>query len=92
MKIPKGIYGRIAPCLSLALKHQMSVGGGFIDLDLVGEVKMILFDHSSKPYEVHFCDRIAQIIFEKIEFFEVVQVDELPRTERGWKGFGSTGK
>ena len=76
MRLPKGTYGRIAPRLSLALRHQISDGGGVIDFDFVGEVKVVFLNHFSKPYQVHFSERIAQIIFKKADSPEVVEVDE----------------
>ena len=91
-KIPKGSYRRIAPRLNLVFNYETSVVGAVIDSDFAGEVKVIIFNHSSKSYELRFGDRIAQIIFEKVELLEVVEVDELPQTGKGEKGFGSTGK
>ena len=68
-KSPKGSYRRIAPRLNLVFNYETSVVGAVIDLDFAGEVKVIIFNHSSKSYELHFGDRIAQIIFEKCEGF-----------------------
>ena len=78
--------------MNLVFNYETSVVGAVIDSDFAGEVKVIIFNHSSKSYELHFGDRIAQIIFEKVELLEVVEVDELPQTGKGEKGFGSTGK
>ena len=49
MTIPKGTSGRVAPRLSLDLKHQISVRVGVINSDFVGKVKVIFFNHSTKP-------------------------------------------
>ena len=92
MKIPEGTYGQIASRSSLNLKHQITIGSGAIGPDFVCEAKMILFNHSSKPYEVHFGDPIAHINFERVYFSKVVEVSELPITERVDKAFGSNEK
>ena len=89
MKIPKGTYGRKAPCSSLTLKHQINVGGGVIDSEFTDKVKVIISNHSSKPFEAR-VDCVAEIIFENIEFPDFIEVDELASTERGEKGLSST--
>lgn len=90
--IPDHCYGRVAPRSSLALRDGIDVGAGVIDEDYRGEVKVLLFNHSALPFEIHRGDRIAQLIIEKISYAQVTLVDELPSTQRGDKGFGSTGK
>ena len=76
----------------MVLKHQITAEDGVTDSNFVGEVKVILFNHSTKPCEVHVGDCIAQIIFERIEFPKVVEVNKLRNAERCNKGFDSTGK
>ena len=49
MTISKGTSGRVAPRLSLALKHQLRVRVGVINSNFVGKVKVIFFNHSTKP-------------------------------------------
>lgn len=49
MTISKGTSGRVAPRLSLALKHQIRVRVGVINSNFVGKVKVIFFNHSTKP-------------------------------------------
>ena len=91
ISIPTGTYGRIAPRSGLAAKHSISVGAGVIDADFVGTLKVILFNHSDNDFRFLKGDRIAQLVLEQIETPEVVVVDELDATERGERGFGSTG-
>ena len=92
VKLPLGVYGRIAPRSGLAVKNGIQVGAGVIDADYRGEIKVLLFNHSGEePFEVAPGDRIAQLICERCELPEVIQVDELDETERGDGKFGSTG-
>ena len=92
IKVPASSYGRIAPRSGLAFKHGIDVLAGVIDADYSGQVVCILYNTSGIDYEIKKGDRIAQIIIEKIEMIDVEVVDELPTTDRGDDGFGSTGK
>jgi dUTP pyrophosphatase len=91
IKLPEGVYGRIAPRSGLAVKKGIQVGAGVIDPDYTGEIHVLLFNHGTEPFEIHTGDRIAQLILEKFEFYEVIQVDSITETLRGSGGFGSTG-
>ena len=91
--VPFGTYGRIAPRSGLAVKHGIQTGAGVVDRDYTGEVKVVLFNHSNKDFEINKGDRVAQLILEKIvDDAEVVVVNNLEETARGINGFGSTGK
>ena len=50
--IPHGVYGRIAPRSGLSVKHGIQTGAGVIDPDYTGELKVILFNHGSEPFEI----------------------------------------
>ena len=91
MVIPSGYYGRVAPRSGLTHKHGLDVGAGVIDADYRGNVGVILFNHTDKDFKVNAGDRIAQLILEKIVTPEITEVDELPKTDRMDKGFGSSG-
>src|SRR5260221_3227297 len=94
LAIPEGTYGRIAARSGLANKHAIDVGAGVIDPGYRGTVGIILFNHSDKPFKIEVGDRIAQLILEKVLLPEVCEVKEkrhLSETERGSKGFGSSG-
>ena len=91
IKLPWGVYGRIAPRSGLAVKKGIQVGAGVIDPDYTGEIHVLLFNHGTEPFEIRTGDRIAQLILEKFEFHEVIQVDSIKETLRGAGGFGSTG-
>ena len=91
VKLPPGVYGRVAPRSGLAVKHGIQVGAGVVDADYRGEVKVLLFNHGDVEFNVHVRDRIAQLICEKYEAPEVTIVTSLDETNRGEGGFGSTG-
>ena len=91
MAIPGGTYARIAPRSGLAAKKAIDVGAGVVDFDYRGEVGVVLFNHGAEPLEVKVGDRIAQLIIERISIVDCHEVEQLPNTERGPRGFGSTG-
>lgn len=90
LAIPAGLYGRVAPRSGLAVKRGIDVGAGVIDADYRDEVRVVLFNLGSVPFEIRAGDRIAQIVFERIAEPEMVEVDALSGVDRGG-GFGSTG-
>ena len=89
--LPSGVYGRIAPRSGLAVKHGIQVGAGVIDPDYTGEVKVVLFNHGEKDFEIKKGDRIAQLILEKCETPPIEEINIVEETDRGSEGFGSTG-
>jgi len=94
IEIKKGYYCKIHPRSGLAVNDGINVGGGVIDSDYRGEIKVILFNHDPiKPFVIKKKDRIAQIIFQKYEEFDLEEtnMESLSKTERGSNGFGSTG-
>lgn len=90
--LPKGTYGRIAPRSGLAIKHFLDIGGGVIDSDFRGILKVVIFNFSEEDYTIMRGDRIAQLIITPIWEGELVKgiVDDV--TNRGENGFGSTGR
>ena len=88
--LPTGTYARIAPRSSLANNKRINVGGGVIDADYTGEVKVIFMNHGTQDCLIQAGERMAQIIVEKINTETAVQVDHLANSDRGTKGFGST--
>ena len=73
------------------MKHSLHVLGGVVDRSYRGNVKVILYNGSSIPYEVQQGDKISQFILERFSKPPIVLVDELPSSERGTSGFGSSG-
>tara|TARA_B100000767_G_scaffold79750_1_gene76429 strand:+ start:8227 stop:8652 length:426 start_codon:yes stop_codon:yes gene_type:complete len=90
--LPPGVYGRVAPRSGLAAKHCINVGAGVIDPDYTGEVKVILFNHGLKDFEIKKGDRIAQLVLERCETPPIEEINIIEDTERGSGGFGSTGQ
>jgi dUTP pyrophosphatase len=73
------------------VKHGIQVGAGVVDPDYTGEVKVVLFNHGDKDFEVKRGERIAQLVLERCETPDVEEIGFLEETERGAGGFGSTG-
>jgi len=91
--IPEGHEGQVRPRSGLALKHGIGMlnAPGTIDADYRGEIGIILFNFSAKPFAINRGDRIAQLVFARIEKAKFVTVDTLAGTTRGTGGFGHTG-
>jgi dUTP pyrophosphatase len=91
--IPEGYEGQVRPRSGLALKHGIGMlnAPGTIDADYRGEIGVILFNFSETPFAVRRGDRIAQLVFAKIERARFERVDVLSDTARGAGGFGHTG-
>lgn len=91
--LPVGYEAQVRPRSGLALKKGITVLNtpGTIDSDYRGDIGVILINHGSEPFHVMRGDRIAQLVINKIEQVDFVQVAELDETSRGAGGFGSTG-
>jgi len=74
----------------MASKMGIAVGGGVIDADYTGEVRVILRNHGKADCVFKAGDRIAQLIVEKVANTDAMEVDDLGITERGKMGFGSS--
>ena len=88
---PTGTYGRIAGRSGLALKKNITVLGGVIGPNYTGSIKILLYNFGEDVFTVQKHDRVAQLILEKYERSLIALIDELPKTKRATKGFGSTG-
>ena len=93
MAIPYGYEIQIRPRSGLAAKNGITVLNtpGTIDADYRGEIKVILINLSKKNFKVNKKQRIAQMVLCPVIKAEFEEVNELPSTERGKGGFGSTG-
>jgi dUTP pyrophosphatase len=92
LSCPLGHYGRIAPRSGLAYKFGIDVFAGVVDEIYRGEIGVILFNAGDQDFEYKKGDRIAQIIFTPYERVHFEQIEELDETDRGEKGFGSSGR
>jgi dUTP pyrophosphatase len=93
--IPSGYAGLVLPRSGLAMKHGVTLGNapGLIDAQYRGELKVLLVNTDpSEDYDVHQGDRIAQLVIQKVEYVEWLEVDDLDETKRDTFGFGSTGR
>mgnify|MGYP003623479353 FL=1 len=94
MEIPQRYEGQVRPRSGLAIKHGITMlnSPGTIDSDYRGEICVILYNSSQEPFHYKKGDRIAQMVFAKVEQAEFEVVESLEGSARGSKGFGSTGK
>ena len=92
--IPEDTEVQIRPRSGLAAKSNLTVLNtpGTIDSDYRGELKIILFNHGNKEFIVNNGDRVAQMVLTPILKVNFEEVENLPETVRGSRGFGSTGK
>jgi dUTP pyrophosphatase len=95
LALPDGYAAFVHPRSGLAIKHGVSMvnAPGTVDAGFRGELQVILINHDSKE-SVSFKrgDRIAQLVIQKVERANFVEVSELPGSGRGTDGFGSTGR
>jgi dUTP pyrophosphatase len=90
VKIPDGYYGRVAPRSGLSTKG-IDIGAGVIDPGYTGELKVLMINNEKTWHTVYKGDKIAQLILEKVSTPEIKVVNNLDNSDRGDKGFGSTG-
>lgn len=91
--VPPGFECQIRPRSGLALRHGVSLPNSpaTIDSDYRGELMVALINLGQEPFAVSRGMRIAQLVFARVEAVTFRAVEELPGTERGAGGFGSTG-
>jgi dUTP pyrophosphatase len=93
--LPPGFVALVHPRSVLALKHGISMVNtpGTIDAGYRGEIQVILINHDrSEAASFKRGDRIAQMVIQKVEAAQLLEVSELPGSGRGATGFGSSGK
>ncbi|QSS97921.1 dUTP diphosphatase [Psychroflexus sp. ALD_RP9] len=91
--LPSGYEAQVRPRSGLALKKGVTVlnSPGTIDADYRGEIGVILVNLSNEIFKIKNGDRIAQLVFAKVEQANFLEVESLNETTRGHGGFGSTG-
>lgn len=94
MALPEGTEAQVRPRSGLAAKHGITVlnAPGTIDADYRGEVKVILVNLSTEPFDIENGSRIAQLVVAPVTQARWVTVAQLETSERGAGGFGSTGQ
>jgi len=93
--IPTGFAGLVQPRSGLAARHGIGVvnAPGLIDSGYRGEIKVIAINlDPADPFEVHRGDKIAQLVIYPVPETAWREVAELPASERGESGFGSSGR
>jgi len=93
--LPDGYAGFVQPQSGLAVKHGVTCLNtpGLIDSGYRGELKVCLVNHDpTEPFAVKRGERIAQLVVQAVEQVEFVEVETLDESERGDKGFGSSGR
>jgi dUTP pyrophosphatase len=91
--IPEGYAGFVQPRSGLAARHGIAVvnSPGLIDSGYRGEIRVVLLNTDrERTFVAEAGERIAQLVVLPVAEVEVLEVDELPETERGVRGFGSS--
>ena len=89
--LPIGTVGFLKSKSGLNVNHDIT-SDGVIDVGYTGSIKVKLYNHGIIPYQVLRGDKITQLVVVECHFPDVEIVEELDNTERGNKGFGSTGR
>ena len=91
MIIPKGWGGLFVS--KSGLHHSKDIETtGYVDAHYTGNIRIKLQSHCDREYHFNKGDKISQMIILPVPEVELVEIDELPKTERGNRGFGSTGR
>jgi dUTP pyrophosphatase len=92
--LPDGYVALVHPRSGLAAKSGITVLNtpGTVDAGYRGEIMVTLFNSSDTDFSVKRGDRIAQLVIQQVEKASFIKVSELPESERGARGFGSTGR
>ena len=92
--IPEGYEIQVRPRSGLAIKYGITMlnSPGTVDSDYRGELKVIAVNLSNESYTIEPNERIAQLVLNKVEQIDFIEVAGLDETERGEGGFGHTGK
>ena len=89
--IPGGFVGLIWDRSGLALNHGLKTMAGVVDSGYRGEVKIVVVNLGKETIKIEPRTRIAQLLIQKIENFEIEETKDLGESPRGRKGFGSSG-
>ena len=92
--LPNGYVALVHPRSGLAIKHGISMVNtpGTVDAGYRGELQVILINHDlTQPVSFKKGDRIAELVIQKVERADFVEVSDIPGSDRAAGGFGSTG-
>ena len=94
ISLPEGYAAFLQPRSGLAIKKGISINNtpGLIDSHYRGEIKVILINHGEESVCLEKGERICQMVIQRVEEANFIEVEELDETKRGASGFGSTGK
>lgn len=93
--LPLGTVGLVHPRSGLAAREGLSIvnAPGTVDADYRGEIKVCLINlDPDTSITITRGDRIAQLVIQRVELVDFIEVEELDETVRGERGYGSTGK
>ena len=93
LEIPEGYEAQVRPRSGLADKKGITClnSPGTVDSDYRGEIKVVLINLSGSEQVIQHGDRIAQMVFAKVERARIEPAEQLTETQRGSGGFGHTG-
>jgi len=89
--VPPGYVGLIWDKSGLARKNGISVLGGVVDAGYTGELIILLQNIGKSDHHFNKGDKLTQMLVQKVEHPTLIEVQELSESQRGEKGFGSTG-
>ncbi|MGI6117812.1 MAG: dUTP diphosphatase [Bilifractor sp.] len=92
VQIPKGWFGKLESKSGLNVKSGIVSLGGVIDSGYTGSIVVKLYNFGGNYHVFEAGDKIVQMVVQPCFTGDLIEVDELSKTERGSGGFGSTGK
>lgn len=94
VQIPKGYFGAVYPRSSTGVKRKLMLANtiGVIDSDYRGEIMIFFYNYGDETQIIKNGDRLAQLVIQPYQQFEIELVDSLDESDRGEGGFGSTGR
>lgn len=92
ISLPPGYFGRITGRSSTLRRRGLLVNEGIVDSGYTGELFIAVFNLGHKPVQVERGERLAQLLINRVESVRWDPVKELPQSQRGKDGFGSTGR
>ena len=92
LEMPSTIYAKICALSGLSLRSNIDIAAGLIDSDYVGVLGCVVVNNGDKAFEINIGNKVAQVVFSKLEQIRFEKTNELAATARGGHGFGSTGE